>query len=81
VAMVGVCYEGQWASWLLDRRKRGVGHIIYSPALCVPPSPSGQCGTPKGVPHHCLHAPSTEQALVVAAVVGVHAWAKVGVSG
>jgi len=58
-----------------------VGHTIYSPALCVPPSPSGQCGTPKGVSHRHLHAPSTEQALVVAAMVGVRAWAKVGVSG
>jgi len=58
-----------------------VGHTIYSPALCVPPLPSGRCGTPKGVPHCCLHAPLTEQVLVVAAVVGVHALAKVGVSG
>ena len=57
-----------------------VGHTIYSPALRVLPSPSGRHGTPKGVPRRCLHAPSTKQALVVAAVVGVHAWAKVGVN-
>ena len=57
-----------------------VGHTIYSPALHMLPSPSGRCGTPRGVPHRCLHVPSTKQALVVAAVVGVHAWAKVGVN-
>jgi len=58
-----------------------VGHTIYSPALCMPPSPSGRHGTPKGVPRHRLHVLLTEQALIVAAVVGVHSWAKVGVSG
>jgi len=57
-----------------------VGHTIYSPALRVLPLPSGQCGTPKGVPCCCLHAPSIEQALIVAAVVGVCVWAKVGVN-
>jgi hypothetical protein len=79
VVGVGGCYEGHWVLWLLDRRKRGVGHTIYSPVLRV--LPYGRCGTPKGVPHRCLHAPSTEQALIVVAMVGVRAWAKVGGNG
>jgi len=67
------CYDGCWALWLLDRRKRVVGH--YSPALCMLSSPSGWHGTSQGDHWGLLHAPSTEQALIVAVVVGVCACA------
>jgi len=52
VAVVGRCYKGCWALWLLDRRKRVVGHTIYSPALCVLPS-SSPCAIDQAGAHCC----------------------------
>jgi len=43
MAVVGGCYDGHWALWVLDRRKRLVGHTMYSPVLQMPSLQSGRC--------------------------------------